>query len=92
MHTRNIFQFNINIFKPVEREKDVEKNLGPVNENSEYRRQLNHKLYTHVEKITHTILEKPVVFYGLLTRMSLAILSNRIFMYFLGKKTKVSGR
>ena len=68
--------------------KILRKILGPVKEDGEYRRRHNHELYSHVEKITDTIRKRRIAFYGHLTRMSPERLTNRIFAYFLNKKTK----
>lgn len=62
--------------------------LGPIKENGEYRKRHNHELYLHMEKITDTIRKRRIMFYGHLARMEKDRLTNRIFTYFLNKKTK----
>ena len=72
----------------VKERKILRKILGPVKENGEYRRRHNHELYTHVEKITDAMRKRRIAFYCHITRMNPARLTNRIFTYFLKKKTK----
>lgn len=58
--------------------------MSPVNENAEYRRRHNDEIYKQVEKITDTSGKRRIDFYA-------ARLPNRIFTYFLGKRTKKPG-